>query len=57
MAGHGFPSGDRKVDAEFFAGWVALVKLNDPARATRHFEALRQTSSTVRSWLSRLTRR
>ncbi|MFA4892590.1 transglycosylase SLT domain-containing protein [Brevundimonas sp.] len=46
MAGHGFPSGDRKVDAEFFAGWVALVKLNDPARATRHFEALRQTSST-----------
>jgi soluble lytic murein transglycosylase len=46
MAGHGFPSGDRKVDAEFFAGWVALVKLNDPARATTHFEALRQTSST-----------
>ncbi|MEJ6790573.1 lytic transglycosylase domain-containing protein [Brevundimonas sp. BR2-1] len=46
MAGHGFPSGDRKVDAEFFAGWVALVKLNDPARATRHFETLRQTSST-----------
>lgn len=46
MSGHGFPSGDRKVDAEFFAGWVALVKLNDPALATRHFEALRQTSST-----------
>ena len=46
MAGHGFPAGDRKVDAEFFAGWVALVKLNDPARATTHFEALRQMSST-----------
>ncbi|HWQ87836.1 lytic transglycosylase domain-containing protein [Brevundimonas sp.] len=46
MAGHGFPSGDRKVDAEFFAGWVALVKLNDPARATTHFETLRQSSST-----------
>ena len=44
--GHGFPSGDRKVDAEFFAGWVALVKLNDPARATRHFETLRQSSTT-----------
>lgn len=46
MAGHGFPLGDRKVDAEFFAGWVALVKLNDPARATTHFETLRQSSST-----------
>ena len=46
MAGHGFPSGDRKVDAEFFAGWVALTKLNDPERAARHFEALRQSSST-----------
>ena len=33
MNGHGFPSGERKVDAEFFAGWVALTKLNDPARA------------------------
>lgn len=46
MAGHGFPAGERKVDAEFFAGWVALVKLNDPARAARHFETLRQSSST-----------
>lgn len=46
MAGHGFPAGERKVDAEFFAGWVALTKLNDPARAAGHFEALRQMSST-----------
>lgn len=46
MAGHGFPGGERKVDAEFFAGWVALTKLNDPAMAARHFEALRQASST-----------
>lgn len=46
MAGHGFPSGERKVDAEFFAGWVALTKLNDPARAAQHFETLRQSSST-----------
>ena len=44
--GHGFPGGDRKVDAEFFAGWVALVKLRDPARAAQHFETLRQTSTT-----------
>ena len=46
MANHGFPSGERMVDAEFFAGWIALVRLNDPARATRHFEALRAMSST-----------
>lgn len=46
MAGHGFPSGERKVDAEFFAGWVALTKLNDPARAAGHFETLRTASST-----------
>ncbi len=46
MAGHGFPSGERKVDAEFFAGWVALTKLNNPQLAAQHFEALRQASST-----------
>ena len=46
MAGHGFPGGDRKVDAEFFAGWVALTKQNNPRLAATHFEALRNTSST-----------
>ena len=46
FAAHGFPSGERKVDAEFFAGWVALTKLNDPQRAAAHFENLRQSSQT-----------
>ena len=46
MAGHGFPGGDRRVDAEFFAGWIALTKLNNPAQAARHFEALRTMSTT-----------
>lgn len=46
MAGHGFTSGDRAVDAEFFAGWVALTKLNNPGQAARHFDQLRQISST-----------
>ncbi len=46
MAGHGFPAGERKVDAEFFAGWAALRKLNDPTTAGRHFETLRQASQT-----------
>ncbi|MDO1559968.1 lytic transglycosylase domain-containing protein [Brevundimonas sp. 2R-24] len=46
MAGHGFTSGERAVDAEFFAGWAALRKLNDPVRAAQHFDALRRMSST-----------
>lgn len=46
MNRHGFTSGDRMVDAEFFAGWVALTKLNQPEVAARHFEALRTASST-----------
>lgn len=46
MNGHGFPGGDRRVDADFFAGWIALVRLNNPAQAARHFEALRQASQT-----------
>lgn len=60
MAGHGFPGGERKVDAEFFAGWVALTKLNDPARAEGHFETLRQSSQTpitqgrANYWLGRV---
>ena len=60
MAGHGFPGSERKVDAEFFAGWVALTKLNDPARAEGHFETLRQSSQTpitqgrANYWLGRV---
>ncbi len=46
MAGHGFPGGERKVDAEFFAGWVALTKLGNPTLAAQHFEVLRQSSQT-----------
>jgi len=59
MNGHGFPGGDRRVDADFFAGWVALTKLNDPNRAAQHFESLRTASSTPISqgralyWLGR----
>lgn len=46
MNGHGFSSGDRMVDAEFFSGWVALTKLGDAQRAGQHFERLRISSST-----------
>jgi len=46
VANTGFKSGERMVEAEFFAGWVALTKLKDPALADKHFEALQKASST-----------
>ncbi len=46
MANSRFPGGERLVDAEFFAGWVALTKLKDPALADKHFETLQKVSST-----------
>lgn len=30
---------EAKIDAEFHAGWIALRFLNDPARASEHFDA------------------
>jgi len=36
-AGHRLPDSAAFVDAEFLAGWVALRRLGDPARADRHF--------------------
>jgi soluble lytic murein transglycosylase len=46
MAGHGFPRGEWRAEAEFYAGWVALTKLNDPNRAAHHFLTLEQSVST-----------
>jgi soluble lytic murein transglycosylase len=39
-AGHGPGGGEQIGDAEFLAGFLALRRLNDPAGATRHFQAL-----------------
>jgi soluble lytic murein transglycosylase len=36
----GFPSGEHHAETEFFAGWVALSKLHDPATADKHFTAV-----------------
>ena len=41
-----FPRGEPKVEAEFFAGWIALTKLRNPAQADRHFAELQNSSST-----------
>lgn len=46
MTNHGFESGEPKVEADFFAGWVALTRLRDPARADRHFADIQAASST-----------
>ncbi len=46
MTNHGFESGEPRVEADFFAGWIALTKLRDPARADRHFAEIQKASST-----------
>lgn len=46
MANRDFVGGERRAESEFFAGWVALRKLNDPVRAAEHFEKVRQTGRT-----------
>jgi soluble lytic murein transglycosylase len=38
---------EQVVDAEFLAGFIALRKLNDPARAIPHFQALTATSKAA----------
>ncbi len=40
-AGHGLDDGASFADLEWFAGWVALRWLDDPATALRHFQRLR----------------
>jgi soluble lytic murein transglycosylase len=46
MKAAGFKGGERKAESDFFAGWVALTKLNDPATAARYFEGVRQAGRT-----------
>lgn len=40
------PTG-QDIDAEFLAGFIALRRLNDPASATRHFQALAAASKAA----------
>ncbi|MGI9364276.1 MAG: lytic transglycosylase domain-containing protein [Rhizobiaceae bacterium] len=52
----------KRLDAEFYAGWIALRKLKDRATATRHFENLVGLAGTPLSksrghyWLARAQR-
>lgn len=45
-ANTGLTSGGPAADAEFYAGWLALRKLNNPELADRHFAAIAQIGST-----------
>ena len=45
-ADSGLTSGGDAADAEFYAGWIALTRLNDPVKATKHFEALERIGSS-----------
>lgn len=38
---HGFTRGTEFAEAEFLAGWLALTGMQEPNRALRHFETLR----------------
>ena len=46
----GLKSGPELAEAEFYAGWIALRRMNDPVLADRHFEGLQaaaQSSITI----------
>jgi soluble lytic murein transglycosylase len=45
-ADSGLTRGSDATDAEFYAGWVALSKLKDPARAAKHFAAIERIGSS-----------
>ena len=43
---HGLPYSENYTDAEFFAGYIALKRLNDPVAAQEHFENIRKAGSS-----------
>lgn len=45
-AGNGLDSGADYTEAEFYAGWLALTKLRDPALADQHFAHIEQAGSS-----------
>ncbi len=46
MNNGGFNSGVRRAESEFFSGWIALTRLNQPVVALHHFESLRLAGAT-----------
>ncbi|WP_293375161.1 lytic transglycosylase domain-containing protein [Phenylobacterium sp.] len=46
VADTGLTSGSSGADAEFAAGWIALCKLHEPAKAAQHFAALEKIGTS-----------
>jgi soluble lytic murein transglycosylase len=46
MSGGGFASGVRRAESDFFAGWIALTRLNQPQVALRHFQSVKLAGAT-----------
>ena len=46
MSGGGFASGVRRAESDFFAGWIALTRLNQPQAALRHFQSVKLAGAT-----------
>lgn len=64
LAAHNTPiSTTKRIDSEFYAGWIALRKLGDTGTAARHFERLLEMATTPLSisrgyyWLGRAQQR
>jgi soluble lytic murein transglycosylase len=58
VAGHGQTVDEARADAEFFAGFIALRMLHDPATAQKHFSTLASSRSIITQgrahyWLGR----
>ena len=43
---HNLPTGADYAEAEFFAGWIALSKLNNPALADEHFARIQKSGTS-----------
>lgn len=43
---HNLPTGADYAEAEFFAGWIALSKLNNPALADEHFARIQKAGTS-----------
>ena len=46
VSGHNLPTGSDFVEAEFFAGWIALSKLKNPVLAEEHFARVNAAGAT-----------
>jgi soluble lytic murein transglycosylase len=46
MNGGGFDAGESKAEAEFFAGWIALIKLHKPDLAIAHFQGVAEAGTS-----------